>query len=652
MSDVKNISVKVCGNPQATGGFMPISTFNSPNFQVLDVVYGGFHMNSYFFSIKIEPTQTIYKIIKNNVRSNGSVRQGSLVIAISIPKGYRLDNNITPYDVLKKLLDTFISLCMTCKDQATGTYEYNSGIIKPTILDDVAREYRLVPHVGPHRVMRVDTQNIGYITADEAKIRQLMSDVQYSTFANFSEVLVATSSTAVNYAHIANIEIPRVKEFRIIDGVKNNTVIRDLNSLITGKGSKDERYYKNLTVTFTIGALLRGENIDNVKLDMENETVTIDAKNLSEPLERKIHVVTSPSSIKPKDIEITTAIGKLNLNADSSFTLRGEQLEVLSNPINIRPSYVGGGSYIVTNASLRNDEYVITLEQRVQKPVAGYGNNSASVASVNAREIIISLGENTFADNSKKIDLTNDKISYRIYTSKSDNELSKLRGEDRLVKNPATGRYECSLYIPKSWSTNLFVHVTIDKCSLESRVKPIVGSDQFVADKFELSHRHNSKADTIVVKLLLMFILGILVGFGVGYLLFGLTSSKKSGTKIPAKHEQTYSTEVYTCDMCGEEFNSEDLLNKHMDEIHQCPKCPERFVKKTDRDNHVKTHNSTQKPTNRNSNNGNVNRNRSNNGNTNSGGSTTQATATNTQQTTKPQPAQSENIEGERLEDI
>ena len=607
MSDVKNISVKVCGNPQATGGFMPISTFNSPNFQVLDVVYGGFHMNSYFFSIKIEPTQTIYKIIKNNVRSNGSVRQGSLVIAMSIPKGYRLDNNITPYDVLKKLLDTFISLCMTCKDQGTGTYEYNSGIIKPTILDDVAREYRLVPHVGPHRVMRVDTQNIGYITADEAKIRQLMSDVQYSTFANFSEVLVATSSTAVNYAHIANIEIPRVKEFRIIDGVKNNTVIRDLNSLITGKGSKDERYYKNLTVTFTIGALLRGENIDNVKLDMENETVTIDAKNLSEPLERKIHVVTSPSSIKPKDIEITTAIGKLNLNADSSFTLRGEQLEVLSNPINIRPSYVGGGSYIVTNASLRNDEYVITLEQRVQKPVGGHINNTTDVANINAREILISLGENTFADNRKKIDLVDGKkISYRIYTGKSDNELSKLRGEDRLVKNRTTGRYECSLYIPKTWPRDLFVNVTIDKCSLESRVKPIVGSDQIVADKFELSQRHNSKADTIVVKLLLMFILGILVGFGVGYLLFGGKSKPSQEFKQQPLHTTTPNNEVVNseaqtklkCEYCDIDIESPAELEQHKNKVHKCSVCgklfkdlnkhkreqhPELFIRKNDR---------------------------------------------------------------------
>ena len=584
MSDVKNISVKVCGNPQATGGFMPISTFNSPNFQVLDVVYGGFHMNSYFFSIKIEPTQTIYKIIKNNVRSNGSVRQGSLVIAMSIPKGYRLDNNITPYDVLKKLLDTFISLCMTCKDQATGTYEYNSGIIKPTILDDVAREYRLVPHVGPHRVMRVDTQNIGYITADEAKIRQLMSDVQYSTFANFSEVLVATSSTAVNYAHIANIEIPRVKEFRIIDGVKNNTVIRDLNAQITGKGSKDERYYKNLTVTFTIGALLRGENIDNVKLDMENETITIDAKNLSEPLERKIHVVTSPSSIKPKDIEITTAIGKLNLNADSSFTLRGEQLEVLSNPINIRPSYVGGGSYIVTNASLRNDEYVITLEQRVQKPVGGHINNTT--ANINAREILISLGENTFADNSKKIDLVDGKkITYRIYTGKSDNELSKLRGVDHLSKNRTTGRYECSLYIPKTWPRDLFVNVTIDKCSLESRVKPIVGSDQIVADKFELSQRHNSKADTIVVKLLLMFILGILVGFGVGYLLFGGKSKPSQEFKQQPLHTTTPNNEVVNseaqtklkCEYCDIDIESPAELEQHKNKVHKCSVCGKLF---------------------------------------------------------------------------
>jgi hypothetical protein len=251
---------------------------------------------------------------------------------------------------------------------------------------------------------------------------------------------------------------------------------------------------------------------------------------------------------------------------------------------------VGGGSYIVTNASLRNDEYVITLEQRVQKPVGGHINNTTDVANINAREILISLGENTFADNSKKIDLVDGKkISYRIYTGKSDNELSKLRGEDRLVKNPATGRYDCSLYIPKSWSTNLFVHITIDKYSLESRVKPIVGSDQFVADKFELSHRHNSKADTIVVKLLLMFILGILVGFGVGYLLFGLTSSKQGGKQTSAKHEQKYTTETHTCEMCGEEYDSEDELNKHIEENHQCPKCPERLGDKVERDNHIRT---------------------------------------------------------------
>ena len=560
---------------------MPIAIFNSPNFQVLDVVYGGFHMNSHFFSVKIEPAQTIYKVYKNNVRSHGAIRQGSLVIGMSIPRGYKLAGTDTPYDVLMKLMNTFMALCMTCKDQTTKTYEYNSEYINTDVLNEVAKQFQLIPHKGPHRPMRMDSQNIGYITADEAKIRQFMADVQYPAFTNFGEVLVAAASSATNYTHLSNIEIPRVREYRIIDGLKNSTAVRDINAQITGRGSKDERYYKNLTVTFSIAALLRGENVANVQLDPENETVTIDANNLSIPLERNIRVVTSPSSIKAQDIEIATAIGRLNLNANSSFTLRGEQLEILSNPLSIKPSYVGGGSYIITNASLRNDEYIITLEQRVPTPVAA---GAATPSATNAREIKISLGENSFAGNKKIVLNDGMKFSYRIYTNNSENELSKLRGEDRLIKNHTTGRYECSLFVPKSWPRDLFVNVTVNKLSLETRVKAVVGNDLVVAKEFEPSMRRNSKADTIIVRHLVMFILGILLGLGAGYLLFAhskptqqqqqKTEQTTPNTNKPANSENPAKPK---CEYCGKEYNTPAELEQHKNNTHKCNVCKKYF---------------------------------------------------------------------------
>ena len=54
MSDPRYISVKVCGNPEANGGFMPLILFNSPAIDIVDAFYTGLDTNSYFFSVKVE----------------------------------------------------------------------------------------------------------------------------------------------------------------------------------------------------------------------------------------------------------------------------------------------------------------------------------------------------------------------------------------------------------------------------------------------------------------------------------------------------------------------------------------------------------------------------------------------------------------------
>ena len=577
---------------------MPIATFNSPNFQILDVVYGGFHMNSYFFSIKIEPTQVIYKIIKNNVRSSGSARQGSLVIGMSIPKGYKLNGNVSPYDVLKNLLDTFLSSCMICKDAATSAYEYINGIIKPTIMDEVARQYQLVRYAGPHRSMRIDLQSVGYIMADEAKIRQLLSDVQYPAFANFSEVLVANTSSAVNYTHITNVEIPRVREYRIMDGVKNDAIVRDLNEPIVRRGQKDERYYTNSSVSFTLGALLRGESVANVRLDNESETILIDTKSLSLARERDIRVVVSPSNISSRDIIISTPLGNLELSPDYTFTLRGEQMKLLESNGGIRPLYRGSDNYAITDCMLQGNEYVITMKKQMISHASGKtGYGAAGVAGMEAKELVISLGENTFDKKKNKLNIrSGEKITYRLYEGTLDNQLPKLRGEDQLRQSKTSGRYECSLYIPKSWWPRVvragYGKITIGDNTFESKVES--EDNGLVAKEFKPSSIRNPKADTILAKCLIILVVGILIGGLGGYMLKNWQVEK---AKVPCAYCSHVASSQHDldshmrsthprCDKCNRIFPSSGELKKHIEQEHQfkCPICKIPYDNEGDRD--------------------------------------------------------------------
>ena len=166
------ISVKVCGNPDSNSGFVPILLFNSPSFAVEDQFYVGFDNCSYFYTIKTTKSQTIFKLVKNNVRSYGAARAGSLVIAFSIPKNYKLDGGYTPYDVLGKLKNEFLKMCMTCKDPVRETYEYNSGRIDQHVLDEVSTEFTISPNPSPNREMNPNSP-IGYLVRTDSEIEKL-----------------------------------------------------------------------------------------------------------------------------------------------------------------------------------------------------------------------------------------------------------------------------------------------------------------------------------------------------------------------------------------------------------------------------------------------------------------------------------------------
>lgn len=309
--------------------------FNNPRFELKDVFYGGFESNSYYFSIRIDQSQVVYKIIKNNVRSHGAIRAGALSLAFSIPKGFKVDG-YTPYEVLMGLLDTFLKNCMACRDEQAGTYEFNDVRVPLDALDETAKKYRLTEYESPWHKMS-DDAGIGCIQADEIHIEQLINDVQYDEFEKYSEVLIAeTVGDNCTFNRITGLEIPRRPVYTIyVDGnlyQKTNEVDKP----VTIESMVDSRYYEWKPKSFTISELLNGDCVEGVTFNGIAEIINVSTASYKHPKKFNIRVVFTPSeneaAIYSHNGQITIRYNglKVFLDNDFMFTLKGEEYGLMN----------------------------------------------------------------------------------------------------------------------------------------------------------------------------------------------------------------------------------------------------------------------------------------------------------------------------------
>lgn len=362
----KYIAVKICGNPDSNSGFTPIFLFNSPSFSIEDEFYVGFDNCSFFYTIRTTNTQTIYKLVKNNVRSYGASRAGSLVIAFSIPKGYALGNGYTPYDVLSKLKDAFLERCMTCKDAVRETYEFNQGIIDLKILDDVAQDCSIEPKSSSNRIMTPNAPK-GYIVKNNLEIEQFFHDTNYPEFDNFSEIIIADSVTQTNYIPINNIQIPRRINYSIYVDGKFERSCDDLNEQLTAFSNKPKEYYDNKSVDFTIQELKDGKIIDGFTFDEIQERIDISTLNWAKPKSERFWIRIEPpkkfdnSLINRNLIKVVSTSGIIRLDNDLSFTLIGEQIADLRN---LRYSLADNlrGKYKISSCKMNGDMITIAID--------------------------------------------------------------------------------------------------------------------------------------------------------------------------------------------------------------------------------------------------------------------------------------------------
>lgn len=559
MTNTNQISLKICGNPDANSGFQPMVIFNSPLIEIKDTVYAGFDANSYFFTIRIEKNQVVYKLVKNNVSSLGASRQGCLFIGIAIPKGYKLDDGISPYDVLMELKKGFLARCMTCKDPVTDKYEFKSNRVQPNILDDIAGSFSLVSSQTPYHTMSIGAP-IAYVTTPEEKIKLLMNDVQYRAFTKFSEIVVASYVQNTNYYQITNISIPRIAEYSIyIDGLLQSTVVSDPRQYITAKGTGDTRFYENESLTFPLEKLLKGERIPNVSIDRVNEIINISAKDLKKPLTRKINVVFVPKEAETyfftrrNDWALLYDNQAISLGQDLSFVLTGEQLNAIYAPQNFKIQQYCKAQFEVKAISASSNEIRVTTEkvhQNVYPPIGGgkTGSGIVQTTNINACEVQLSLDQ-AYKHNNCIVQFYNTDRNVLLQSVKA----SFSRGNN--------GNHIAKVYVPKSWSgSNIQVRLKYNDeywdsiCPLGRDVNGVIElRDKDFTHKFIGFFSRHSRGLTLLILLLLCILIGGVVGANVGKIWLG---------------NENYSSSTLSCLKCGKIYDTMPELQYHIAEEH------------------------------------------------------------------------------------
>lgn len=387
-----NISVKVCGNPESSGGFGPILLLNNPSFVVEDQFYVGFDKNSFFFTITTYQTQTVYKLVKNNVRSSGAFRVGSLVIAISIPKNYKLEGGYTPYDVLCALKDEFLKKCMTCKDPVRETYEYNAGKIDGHVLDEVVGKFTLTRFRTPDRVMTPNGP-VGYIEETEEKIKEFFQDVNYPEFDKFKEVVVATAVHTTSYVPISNIQIPRPKKYElIVDGQPKGDCCNLNERLKIICRSKSPLYYEDLSFVFSIQDLIDGNvSHEGVVLDTVQERVSVETESWGTPKKEKVSLAIFPEEDEeyfisyPQELNVTlfSSNSRTSKRVDVSqqglvITLEGNEIAALKDG-GIQVDTTPRSKYVVIKQELVEDILRVKVAQRKRPNPAPAGKLTVHV---------------------------------------------------------------------------------------------------------------------------------------------------------------------------------------------------------------------------------------------------------------------------------
>ena len=336
---MSSISLRISGNKLANEGFRVLVSIGTPSPDVKDMaIVPGLIENEYYFFIRHEADQIIYSVQKTRIRSYGAARDGRLMMAIGIPKGFEVES-ASPYDVLMDIYNTFISRYTT--DSLGGT-QFSNADVEASVFQEILDRYRLVPARNRYLPMNPDRAAKAFVLLPSSRqIADLMRDSQYAEFQQFGEILVAQEGSTT-YPRLT-VSVPRPLHYKVyVNNVLSNTEITSLTETYTATADMGE-CFDCTPVRFSLAELKAGTVPPEVKIDLQKEAVYCTLSPRPKVQVWKLVLDGEHPGYGQVKVRDKRSGAEIPVDANGQFQLSGNQIVSTLEVVSGDPSFIKNG---------------------------------------------------------------------------------------------------------------------------------------------------------------------------------------------------------------------------------------------------------------------------------------------------------------------
>jgi len=460
MGDPK-ISLMIYGTRLSTSGWEPLIMLNNPPFPPLaNMGVAGVGENPTYYTFRIDQNYTQYTLVYNPkyIKAHAAQRAGALKVSISIPKGYKLDGDPSPYNVfidIQRALETYALNPIVGK---AGAFEFKATFPADDVFIRVLDSFRLVETKMPHRPMSSVSGEVGMIIADENLEDILFKDIQYPEFSPYKEIAVVRFGESDNI--IKNLEIPRKAKYEIIVNKSNST--SRFKSYNYGYNDSividtlryygyNERAYEGQHIKFTINEALNGKYSHLLRVDKERECIEV---TINPPQKRKEAYKIVLEGINKPDVfnNLRAYVNGIARPLTSSNTIELIGEELLGYSIDVK---IEGKKYMINGKISINGKNIVVPIKEVTKPKdETYGDRSKKTEIIEFNLIL--EDSNDIADDKRpyRVRFYNNEISFSINCL-----FNRLKGGKG---------YFTEIIIPSAWADYYKVALRTDSAKTSS----------------------------------------------------------------------------------------------------------------------------------------------------------------------------------------
>ena len=204
---MNSIALRIAGTKQRRAGFAPLVSYGVlPSGEGQNMDRTTTIKEKPTFILKHTTEYILYTLIDRHVKAFDTDTSGILTIALAIGRDVMFANNVSPYDVLMKVYNTFRKEYM--EEMSDGRDAFKDVEIDNEIFERIMSEFKT--ETVQRRMYAMNPKGTtGILRVPDFKLRQFFMDTQYPEFIDFSEIEIGVNKEMESSREIRNLVIPK-----------------------------------------------------------------------------------------------------------------------------------------------------------------------------------------------------------------------------------------------------------------------------------------------------------------------------------------------------------------------------------------------------------------------------------------------------------